>query len=79
VTRQRGPVQADFQGYGERIKLKRSQLSLSQSALAELVGVSRQTIISMEAGGYAPSVFLALRVAEALQTTVEALWAEESE
>ncbi len=79
MTRQRGPVQADFQGYGERIKLKRSELSLSQSALAELVGVSRQTIISMEAGGYAPSVFLALRVAEALQTTVEALWAEESE
>jgi putative transcriptional regulator len=42
--------------------------------MAEAINVSRQTVISMEAGGYAPSVFLALKVADALSTTVEALW-----
>ena len=41
--------------------------------------VSRQTIVSLESGNYAPSVFLALRVAGTLATTVESLWAEAAE
>lgn len=47
---------------------------MSQQALAKATDVSRQTIISMEQGNYAPSVYLALRVAYALQATVEDLW-----
>lgn len=47
---------------------------MSQMALANATDVSRQTIISMEQGNYAPSVYLALRVAIALQSTVEDLW-----
>ena len=47
---------------------------LSQLALAECVGVSRQTIISIEKGRFRPSVELALRLARALDTTVEALF-----
>jgi len=43
-------------------------------ALATATNVSRQTIISMEQGNYAPSVYLALRVATALESTVEDLW-----
>jgi putative transcriptional regulator len=31
-------------------------------------------VITLENGGYAPSVYLALRVAQTLGTTVEALW-----
>jgi len=47
---------------------------LSQQQLAEKVSVSRNTIISIERGDYAPSVKLALRLAEALETTVEELF-----
>jgi putative transcriptional regulator len=42
-----------------------------------MVGVSRQTIISIEKGNYAPSVKLALLLAEKLETTVEELFALE--
>jgi putative transcriptional regulator len=74
VTRSAGPVRPEFDGYGERIKARRLEVGLTQSAMAEALSVSRQTVISMEADGYAPSVFLALKVAETLATTVEALW-----
>jgi len=36
--------------------------------------VSRQTIIAMETGDYAPSVYLAVKVARALGVSVESLW-----
>ena len=48
---------------------------LTQAQLAERVGVSRQTIVAVESGGYAPSVYLALALADQLGTTVEALFA----
>ena len=47
---------------------------LSQQQLADMVGVSRQTIVSIERGDYAPSVKLALLLAETLGATVEALF-----
>ncbi len=47
---------------------------LSQQQLAELIGVSRQTIISIEQGDYAPSVKLALQLAEKLGVTVEEIF-----
>jgi putative transcriptional regulator len=47
---------------------------LSQQQLANAVGVSRQTIVSIEKGDYAPSVKLALLLAKTLQTTVEELF-----
>jgi putative transcriptional regulator len=52
---------------------------LSQQRLAELVHVSRQTIISIERGDYSPSVKLAMQLAEALGTTVEQLFELEDE
>ena len=48
---------------------------MTQAELAEAVGVSRQTVNALEAGNYAPSVYLALRVAAVLATTVEDLFA----
>jgi putative transcriptional regulator len=59
---------------GVRVRLNRKALGVTQQQLAELTSVSRQTIISMETGSYAPSVYLALKVAHHLETTVEALW-----
>jgi len=50
---------------------------LSQQQLADMVSVSRQTIVSIERGDYSPSVKLALLLAIKLQTTVEELFALE--
>ena len=55
-----------------RLRFERDELS--QAQLAELVSVSRQTIIAIERGDYNPSVKLALQLAKALRTTVEQLF-----
>ena len=47
---------------------------LSQQQLADLVAVSRQTIVAIERGNYSPSVKLALLLAEKLETTVQELF-----
>lgn len=44
---------------------------LTQQQLADRVGVTRQTIIALEAGKYAPSLLLAFRLAAALGVRVE--------
>ena len=44
---------------------------LSQEALANAVGVSRQTIISIEKGKYVPSTLLALKIAKYFNKTVD--------
>ena len=59
---------------GPRIRDGRRSAGLTQQQLAEATGVSRQTVISVETGDYSPSVYLALRIARALGTTVEDLW-----
>jgi putative transcriptional regulator len=71
-----GPVRAaETDGAaGARIRTARKGAALTQQGLAAAVRVSRQTIIAMESGDYAPSVYLALKVARALDTTVEDLW-----
>ena len=44
---------------------------ITQQQLADKVGVTRQTIIAIEAGKYAPSLPLAFRIARAFSTSVE--------
>ena len=44
---------------------------LTQEALARAAGVTRQTIIALEAGKYAPSLELAFRIARAFGVGVE--------
>ncbi len=44
---------------------------MTQQQLADQVGVTRQTIIAIEAGKYAPSLPLAFRIARAFNTSVE--------
>lgn len=61
------------------VRERRKQLRVTQAELAEQVGVSRQTIISVERGDYAPSVYLAIRIARALDRTVEELFTPEGE
>lgn len=56
----------------------RSRLGLTQAGLAEAVGVSRKTINTIENRVFVPSTVLALKLAECLGTTVEALfWLED--
>jgi putative transcriptional regulator len=57
------------------VRAHRLLAEMTQADLAERVGVSRQTIVAVESGGYAPSVYLALALAEHLGATVEALFA----
>ena len=59
---------------GARIRAARKEAGLTQQGLSATVQVSRQTIIAMETGDYAPSVYLAIKIARALGVTVESLW-----
>ena len=54
-----------------RLREFRQNCSLTQQELAQAVHVSRQTIIAIEKGGYAPSVELALKLAHRLNCSVE--------
>ncbi|UCE23879.1 MAG: helix-turn-helix transcriptional regulator [Candidatus Zixiibacteriota bacterium] len=47
---------------------------LSQKQVADMVSVSRQTIVAIEHGNYSPSVKLALLLARKFGTTVESLF-----
>ncbi len=57
-----------------RIRELRERAGLSQAALAEAVGVSRQTWIAVEAGRQVPSALHALKIARALGSSVEQLF-----
>jgi putative transcriptional regulator len=57
-----------------RLREERSRRGLTQAELADLVGVSRKTINTVENGVFVPSTVLALRLAAALKTSVEALF-----
>ncbi len=60
-----------------RLKEQRGQLGLTQAELAERVGVTRKTVNTVENGVFTPSAMLALKLAEALNVPVEALfWIE---
>lgn len=56
------------------LKVFRAKANMNQSKLGQQVGVSRQTISSIERGEYNPSIVLALKIANVFDTTVEALF-----
>lgn len=58
------------------IRSRREELGLSQSALADRAGLSRQLVGAMEAGRHNPSVASALSVARVLGVTVEELFGD---
>lgn len=57
-----------------RLKEARMEAGLSQSALAEMVGVSRNTISSIETGQFSPTAKLALIICIALDKKFEDLF-----
>jgi len=59
---------------GNHMKRLRSERGLTQAQLAELVGVTRKTINTVENGVFTPSAVLALKIARALGQPVEAVF-----
>ncbi len=59
---------------GNRLKVARAEKNLSQEELARLVGVTRQTISSIETGQYCPSALLAFLLSRQLEKRVDDLF-----
>jgi putative transcriptional regulator len=61
------------------VRERRTALGWTQDELGRMVGVSRQSIISIERGRYVPSLPLALRLAEVFGCATDDLfWREEA-
>lgn len=54
-----------------KIKVERAIKNITQEELAQLIGVSRQTINAIEANKYVPSTVLALKMAHVFDKAVE--------
>ena len=61
----------------KRMKIARIENDLSQEQLAEIVGVSRQTIGLIEAGNYNPSINLCISICKALHKTLDDIFWDE--
>ncbi len=62
-----------------RLKSSRAALDMSQDELAKAVGVSRQTISSIEKGDYNPTINLCIKICKVLGKTLDELfWDEEA-
>ena len=61
-----------------KMKSARAALDMSQDALAKKIGVTRQTINSVENGDYNPTINLCISICSALGKTLDELfWTEE--
>ena len=60
-----------------KLKSARAAKDMSQQALAEAVGVSRQTINAIEKGDYNPTLKLCLAICRVLDRTLDELFWEE--
>ena len=61
------------------VKVERAIQNITQQELADAVGVSRQTISSLENGRYNPSILLAHRIAKYFGMTIEDVFIFEEE
>jgi len=57
-----------------KVQTFRKQKKMTQEALANKVGVSRKTIVSLEKGNYTPSLLLALQIAKVLETDINVIF-----
>ncbi|MDR3598489.1 helix-turn-helix transcriptional regulator [Clostridium sp.] len=60
-----------------KIKIARVELNLTQEELAEIVGITRQTLSLIESKKYNPSLNLCIRISKALNKTLNDLFWEE--
>lgn len=59
-----------------KLKSARAAVDMSQQALAEVVGVSRQTINAIEKGDYNPTINLCIAICKTLDKTLDELFWE---
>ena len=57
-----------------RVREQRGRLGLTQAEVAVALGVSRQTVISIESGRYLPSLPLAFRIARLFDVPIEEMF-----
>ncbi|MCT4792188.1 MULTISPECIES: helix-turn-helix transcriptional regulator [Exiguobacterium] len=62
-----------------RVKSLRSSNGWTQEQFAQMIGVTRQTVISLEKGSYTPSLLLAMQIARVLERPVESIFYLEEE
>ena len=62
-----------------RIEEIRREKDIRQEELAKMLGVSRQTISSLENGRYNPSIFLAFKIARLFEMSIEDIFIYEEE
>ena len=60
-----------------RIAMLRAERCLSRRQLAEALGVHYQTVGYLERGEYSPSLYLALKIAEHFEVSVEVIFSTE--
>lgn len=60
-----------------RIRIFRAEFGMTQSQLAEHIGVSRQSIVAIENSKYVPSTILALKMAKLFNTDVSNIFSLE--
>lgn len=60
-----------------RLKVLRAERDWSQAHLAELLGVSRQTVNALETGRYDPSLPLAFKIARVFGRPIESIFSEQ--
>ena len=60
-----------------KLKAARAAKDISQQELAEMVGVSRQTVNAIEKGDYNPTIRLCIAICKALDKTLDELFWEE--
>ena len=54
-----------------KLKVYRAMNDLTQEALADKLGITRQTVISIEKGRYAPSLELAFKISRLFEAQIE--------
>ena len=62
-----------------RVRILRAERLWSQAKLAQLLGVSRQTVIAVERGRFDPSLPLAFRIARLFGRSIEAVFEPDSD
>ncbi|WP_116789948.1 helix-turn-helix transcriptional regulator [Flavobacterium psychrotrophum] len=62
-----------------KLKVERAKLDMTQQDLADKIGVSRQTINSIESQKYVPSTVLALKLSALFNTPVNEIFTLEEE
>ncbi|WP_290783911.1 helix-turn-helix transcriptional regulator [Exiguobacterium sp. UBA6309] len=62
-----------------QVRIYRQQQKWTQEQFSEHIGVTRQTVISLEKGSYTPSLLLAMQIARVFDRPVEELFQLEEE